>query len=75
MKKILLSIIIFTFTLSPLAALEVDIDEISKSGRVNFTNYEGTGRKYESVSQIKSIGYQLSYKKKQGSESEFSDTT
>jgi len=70
MKKILFIMILFLCALSPLSALEVDIDEISKSGRVNFTNYEGAGRKYESVSQIKSIGYQLSYKKKQGSESD-----
>lgn len=70
MKRFFFAIILLLCTLSPLTALEVDIDEISKSGRVNFTNYEGTGRKYESVSQIKSIGYQLSYKKKQGSESD-----
>lgn len=70
MKKILLSLIIILSALTSLTALEVDIDEISKSGRVNFTSYEGAGRKYESVSQIKSIGYQLSYKKSHGSESD-----
>ncbi|HPR36449.1 MAG TPA: P83/100 family protein [Spirochaetota bacterium] len=69
MKKILFIMILILSTFTTLSALEVDVDEISKSGRVNFTNYEGTGSKYESVSQIKSIGYQLSYKKKQGGES------
>lgn len=70
MKNILFVTFIFLCSLSPIFALEVDIDEISQSKQVNFTNYEGTGRKFESVSQIKSIGYQLSYKKTRGSESD-----
>ncbi len=70
MKKIILSLALALFTVTHLAALEVDIDEISKSGKVNFTNYEGGGGKYESLSQIKSIGYQIAYKKSKGAESD-----
>jgi len=70
MKRVLFTIIIVLTALTSLSALEVDIDEISKSERVNFTHYQGRGRKYESVSQIKSIGYQLSYKKSKGRESD-----
>ncbi len=70
MKKSLFILFFILSAITSLAALEVDINEISKSGRVNFTNYQGRGRKTESLSQIKSIGYQLSYKKLHGRESD-----
>jgi hypothetical protein len=62
MKKYLFAAIICIFTAS-LFAIEVDIDEI-KTKKVNFVNYTGKGSKSETVSEIKSIGYRLSYQVK-----------
>ncbi len=64
MKKYILALIIVLFSAS-LFAYEVDIDEI-KSKKVNFVNYTGKGNKTESVTEIKSIGYRLSYLVKKG---------
>ena len=49
-----------------LFSIEVDIDEISKSKKVNFVNYTGQTSKSESVNEIKSIGHRLSYLMKSG---------
>ncbi len=65
MKKYLFAVIILLFTTS-LFSIEVDIDEISKSKKVNFTNYTGKGGKFESISEIKSVGYRLSHSVKKG---------
>lgn len=66
MKKYIFALAIILFTTS-IFAYEVDIDEI-KSKRINFTNYAGKGSKSESVSEIKSIGYRLSNRVKNGKE-------
>ncbi len=60
MKKLILTSMLILFS-SALFSIEVDIDEIYKGKRVNFINYSGSGGKSESVSEIKSIGYRLSY--------------
>jgi len=65
MKKYIIAIILILFSTS-LFSIEVDIDEISKSKKINFINYTGKGSKSESISEIKSIGYRLSYLVKQG---------
>ena len=59
MKRYLFAITLLLFSIS-LFAIEVDIDEI-KSKKVNFVNYTGKGSKSESIKEIKSIGYRLSY--------------
>jgi len=64
MKKYI-SIIMILLTTS-LFSIEVDIDEISKSKRVDFVNYTGQTSKSESVNEIKSIGHRLSYLMKNG---------
>lgn len=59
MKKIY-AIVIIILVSTPLAwALEVDVDEILKSQRVNFTNYTGPQRGADTVREIRSIGSQL----------------
>lgn len=59
MKKIsIIALIILTSAVSSWA-LEVDVDEILKSERVNFTNYSGGQRGTDSVSAIQDIGMQL----------------
>jgi len=63
MKKYIFAIIIIMFSTS-LFSIEVDIDEIAKSRKIDFINYTGKGSKSESVSEIKSIGYRLSYQLK-----------
>jgi len=65
MKKLIPAFIIILFS-SYLFSTEVDIDEISKSKKVNFINYKGKITKSESVSEIKSIGYRLGYQLKKG---------
>ena len=70
MKRGLFSLFLTISLFTPLMALEVDVDEISKSGKVNFTNYEGGRGKYESISQIKSSGYQMGYKASRSKENE-----
>jgi len=60
MKKYLFAIAIILYS-SSIFSIEVDIDEIAKSKKINFVNYKGKGSKNESVSEIKSIGYRLSY--------------
>jgi len=64
MKKFI-SLIIILITTS-LFSIEVDIDEISKGQRVDFTNFTGRNTKNETVSEIKSIGHRLSYLMKNG---------
>lgn len=59
MKKIsIIALIILTSALSSWA-LEVDVDEILKSDRVNFTNYSGRQRGTDSVREIRDIGIKL----------------
>jgi hypothetical protein len=65
MKKLIPAFIIILFS-SYLFSMEVDIDEISKSKKVNFINYKGKITRSESVSEIKSIGYGLGYQVKKG---------
>jgi hypothetical protein len=43
----------------PVAALEVDVDEI-RTKRVEFINYQGGGKKADPISEIEQIGKQLS---------------
>ncbi len=64
MKKYILAMVIVLFSVS-LFAIEVDIDEI-KTKKVDFVNYTGKGNKSESINEIKSIGYRLSYLVKNG---------
>ena len=59
MKKYILAITLLLFSTS-LFSYEVDIDEI-KSKKINFINFTGKESRSESVSEIKSIGYRLSY--------------
>lgn len=65
MKKFIIAFIIVLFS-SHLFSMEVDIDEISKSKKVNFINYTGKITKSETISEIKSIGYRLAYSLKKG---------
>jgi len=65
MKKYILAAAIILFS-TALFSIEVDIDEISKGKKVNFVNFAGRGSKSESISEIKSIGYRLSYQVKNG---------
>ena len=65
MKKYVFAAAIILFSTS-LFSIEVDIDEISKAKKVDFVNFSGRGSKTETVSQIKSIGYRLSYQVKNG---------
>lgn len=60
MKKLIFAAMLIMFSI-PVISIEVDIDEISKSKKVNFINYSGRGGKFESTSEIKSIGHRLSY--------------
>lgn len=62
MKKYLFAVLIVMFSTS-LFSIEVDIDEI-KTKKIDFTNYSGKRSKSESISEIKSIGYRLSYQVK-----------
>jgi len=64
MKKYFIAMVIVIFSTS-LFATEVDIDEI-KTKKVNFINFTGKGSKSETISEIKSIGYRLSYRVKKG---------
>ncbi len=59
MKKYIFAMILIMFSPS-LYSYEVDIDEI-KSKKIDFINFTGRESKSESVSEIKSIGYRLSY--------------
>lgn len=59
MKKIYAIVIIIIASIPLSWALEVDVDEILKSRRVNFTNYTGPQRGSDTVRQIRSIGDQL----------------
>ncbi|MCL1833655.1 MAG: hypothetical protein FWG49_04045, partial [Leptospirales bacterium] len=64
MRKFIALIMVLLTT--SLFSIEVDIDEISKSEKVDFVNYTGQATKSESVSEIKSIGHRLSYLMKSG---------
>ena len=64
MKKYIALIMILLTT--SLFSIEVDINEISKSQRVDFVNYTGRNTKSESINEIKSIGHRLSYLMKNG---------
>ena len=66
LRKILMSILFTACFAVTLSALEVDVDEISKSKKVKVINYEGRSGKFETVDQIKSIGYQLGYAASKG---------
>ncbi|MFA5518449.1 MAG: P83/100 family protein [Spirochaetota bacterium] len=56
MKKIsLIALLVLTSAISSWS-MEVDIDEILKSDRVNFTNYSGRQRGTDSVQDIRNIG-------------------
>lgn len=70
LRKIIVSLLFVTFFSITLSALEVDVDEIYKSKKIDFINYEGKGGKFESVDQILSIGYQLAYMASRGSYNE-----
>ncbi len=59
MKKIYAFIIIILASTTLSWALEVDVDEILKSRRVNFTNYAGPQRGADTAREIRSIGGQL----------------
>ena len=59
MKKLYALIIIILASISLSWALEVDVDEILKSRRVNFTNYAGPQRGADTVREIRSIGSHL----------------
>ncbi len=65
MKKYIFAAAVILFS-TALFSIEVDIDEISKGKKVNFVNFAGRGSKSESISEIKSIGYRLSYQVKNG---------
>jgi len=66
LRRIILSILFTTCFAASLSALEVDVDEIYKSEKIEFINYEGKRGKFETSDQIKSIGYQLGYKASKG---------
>jgi len=70
MKKYIFTIVLILFCTS-LFSYEVDIEEI-KSKKIDFINYTGRGSKSESVSEIKSIGYRLSYIVKNGNDDSLS---
>ncbi|HPS57393.1 MAG TPA: P83/100 family protein [Spirochaetota bacterium] len=70
LRKIIVSMLFVTFFSITLSALEVDVDEISSSKKIDFINYEGRGGKFETVDQILSIGYQLAYMASRGSYNE-----
>ncbi|HRU65288.1 MAG TPA: P83/100 family protein [Spirochaetota bacterium] len=72
MKKLIFALFFTVSTIfsTNIFALNVDVEEIYKAGKVDFTNYEGRDKKSESISQIKSIGYQLAYKKSNSTNAE-----
>lgn len=70
LRRIIASLLFVTLFSVTLSALEVDVDEIYKSKKIEFINYEGRGGKFESVDQILSIGYQLAYSASKGSYNE-----
>lgn len=70
LRKIITSMLFVTFFAISLSALEVDVDEIAKSKKINFINYTGKKGKFETSDEIKSIGFQLAYKASKGNYNE-----
>ncbi len=51
--------ILFAVMMINVAALEVDVDEIKKTSKIEFENYRGPVSRNESQASIRNIGYQL----------------
>ncbi len=59
-KKLIAFTIVIAFMPISLLALEVDIDEVGKTQKVEFTNFKGKPKRSNTLVQIKNIGYGLS---------------